>query len=95
MVAGWAGTAGLAVWGTLEEERGGRGGTWLKPEPPPLPPVRPTTACYAASLSGAQPPQLYVWDPHGQIHKLRGELPVKYTDVYVLPIGFQGTKLHL
>ena len=25
MVAGWAGTAGLAVWGTLEEERGGRG----------------------------------------------------------------------
>ena len=25
MVAGWAGTAGLAVWGTLEEERGAGG----------------------------------------------------------------------
>ena len=36
MVAGWAGTAGLAVWGTLEGERGARGGTWLKPESPPL-----------------------------------------------------------
>ena len=26
MVAGWAGTAGLAVWGALEGERGGQGG---------------------------------------------------------------------